>query len=169
MTTAAVQYLTDMGINMNSRIRAVQDAGALEFDPNTYRRVMAELTGKEIEVSDDEARYAFMYTVQNLTAGQPVDIAYDTAVPLARAYISTHPWVLAKPEYEYEPKNAVGALGQPKQKKGAKKEAAILFWNDNQDKYTTRKQWIEALMEAVGLTKAAASTYHYNLRTGAWS
>jgi hypothetical protein len=168
MTTAALQYLTDMNIDTSNRIRAVQDAGALEFDANTYRKVMGELTGLEINVADDTARTAFMYTVQFAVEGQPIDIAYQAAVPKAEDYVAKHPWINAKPDYEYEPTSRVDALGAPKQKKGAKKEAAIAYWNAHQEDHTTRKEWIEALMENVGLTSGAASTYHHNLKKGAW-
>jgi hypothetical protein len=160
-------YLNELGIDTTSRIRGVQDAGALSFDENTYRRIIGELTGEEdVNVGDDYARMTFMYLIGDvLEVGVP---NLPTAEAKAIEYVDAHPWILAKPEYEYEPKSKVDALGQPKQKKGAKKEAAIIFWNANQSKYSTRKEWIKALADNVGLTKAAASTYHHNLKKGIW-
>lgn len=168
----ATAYLTEMGINMSGRVRAVQTAAELDFDADTYRRIIGELTGDDdVNIGDDEVKFVFRYTVQGIAEGQPVDIAYGAAVPKGIDYVATHPWVLAKPDYEsnYTPKSTVDALGQPKQKKGAKKQAAIKFWKENQGKYTTRKEWIEALADAVGLTSAAASTYHHNLNKGNWA
>lgn len=166
----AITYLqTELNIDTRSTIRAVQDAGALEFDENTYRRIIGELTGTEdVNVSDDHARHTFMYLVQDVVSGQ--DINLNAAEERAIKYVAKNPWSIIKPEYNnyYEPKSTVDALGQPKQKKGAKKEAAIAFWNANQGKYTSRKEWIEALAENVGLTPAAASTYHHSLKNGLW-
>lgn len=167
--TPAIKYLNGLGITTSNRIRAVRDAGELEYDANTYRRVIGELTGLEVDVQDDEAKYVFMYTVDNIMIGSTVDMAYANAVPKASKYVATHPWVLVKPDYSTaSTSNKVDALGKPKQKKGAKKAAAIKFWNANKDETWSRKEWIEHLCENVGLTKGAASTYHYNLSRNKW-
>lgn len=163
-------YLKELGIDTTSRIRGVQDAGALEFDENTYRRIIGELTGEEdINVGDDYARMTFMYLIGDvLEAGVPnLAAAEEKAV----RYVDAHPWILAKPEYEYEyeAKSTVDALGQPKQKKGAKKAAAIAFYTKNKAQNWTRKEWIAQLCEAVGLTPAAASTYFHNMSKGSWT
>ena len=171
----ALEYLaTELNISTNSRLRAVQEAGELAFDPDTYRRVIGELTGSEdVNVGDDEAKFAFMYLVEEIVAGQKTDsIDIASAESKAIKFVKNNPWVLAKPDEDdsyYTPKSTVDALGQPKQKKGAKKIAAIRFWKDNQSKFKNRKEWITALAENIGLTEAAASTYHYNLRKGIWS
>lgn len=167
MNEYTTQYLAELGIDTRSRIYAIQDAGALEFDENTYRRIIGELTGTEdVNIGDDYARHTFMYLIDGIMQDNP-DLS--AAEARAIAYVDANRWVLAKPEYEYEPKQTVDALGQPKQRKGAKKEAAIVFWKSNQGKFTTRKEWIAALADNVGLTEAAASTYHHNLKTGKWS
>jgi hypothetical protein len=164
----AITYLQEMNIRTSSRISAVQDAGATRYDAEEYRRILGELTGTEVECTDDEARYVFMYGVEAVVLGTPVEDIVGQAKAKATKFVAENKWVLAKPEYDYEPKNTVDALGKPKQRKGAKKAAAIKFWKDNQDNYTTRKEWIEALSENVGLTAPAASTYHHNLSKGKW-
>jgi hypothetical protein len=166
----AINYLkTELNIDMSSRIRAVQDAGALEFDENTYRRVIGEMLElDDVNISDDHAKHTFMYIVQDLASGLPAQL--EVAEEKAIKFVAKNPWEIIKPDYSqyYEPKSTVDALGQPKQKKGAKKDAAIAFWNANQDKNWTRKEWITNLAEAVGLTPAAASTYYYNVSKKVW-
>lgn len=162
----AITYLNDLNIDTTNHNRAVQSAGLLAFDEDTYREVISDLTGTDTKVEDDFTKYTFMYVVdQIMTKGTP---DFESAYNKAKQLVKQRPWTLAKPEYtsSYTPKSTTDALGNPKQKKGAKKEAAKKFWKENQGKFTTRKQWIEALMEHVGLTKAGASTYHYNLKKG---
>lgn len=153
------------------RIRAVQAAAKLEYDNDAYRAVIADICQLDDapEAHDDIARLAFMYLVQDVIDKHNTSLPF--AIERAEAYIADHPWVLAKaePTSSYVPKSTVDALGKPKQKKGAKKAKAIAFWNANQGKYETRKEWIEALMENVGLTKGAASTYHHNMKKGTWA
>lgn len=155
----------------SGRVRAVQAAAKLDYDANAYRVVIQDLCGITLqgEVDDDHAKHVFMYLVQDVMDKKNTSLPF--ALERANQFIKDRPWVLAKPEptSSYVPKSTVDALGNPKQKKGAKKAKAIAFWNASQDKYTTRKQWIAALMENVGLTSGAASTYHHNLKTGKWS
>ena len=156
----AIAYLNDLGIDTTSRVRAIQTANEMKFDGEGYRRMIAELTGETPTTDDNHARYTFLYLVQDIVTGQKTD-SIDQASIKAAKYLKENPWVVAKPETTsyYEPKTTVDALGQPKQKKGAKKEAAIKFYKENKDKFTTRKEWIAALAQNIGLTEAAASTY----------
>ena len=171
----ALEYLaTELNITTNSRLRAVQEAGELSFNPDTYRKVIGDLIGSnDVNVGDDEAKFTFMYLVEEIVVGQKTDsIDIASAEEKAIKFVQTNRWILAKPDEEtsyYKHKSTIDALGQPKQKKGAKKEAALRFWKTNQNKFTTRKEWINALAKHVGLTEAASSTYHYNLRKGIWS
>jgi hypothetical protein len=172
MMNAAEYLKTELNIDITNRVYAVQDAGATEFDADTYRRIIGELSGSDdINVGDDEAKTAFMYMVDNIATGLPGNIAYPIAEAKAVKFVEANPWINAKPDFEstYTPKSTVDAVGNPKQKKGAKKAQAIAFWKANQGKFTTRKDWIEALMEAVSLSKGAASTYHYNMKSGVWA
>lgn len=166
----AIDYLnTELSLDTTNRFRAIEDAGQLAFNPDTYRRIIGELSGaEEVAVKDDYAKHTFMYLVDNIITGLPGKAALEVAVPKAAAFVESHPWVLAKPEVDYQPTSKVDALGEPKQKKGAKKSAAITFWKENQGNFETRKEWLDALMENVGLTKGAASTYHHNLKKGLW-
>lgn len=161
-----INYLADLNIDVSNRIRAVQAAGAVGFDENGYREVIRDLTGRDDDVADEYTKHTFMYLVDQIAMNGVGD--FDTAYEKAKKYVTKNPWVLAKPEHTstYVPKSTVDALGNPKQKKGAKKAAAQKFWKENQGKFNTRKEWIEALMEAVGLTRAGASTYYYNLQKG---
>lgn len=163
------KYLNELNIDItHGRVRAVKDAGSLALNGDQYREIINDLTGIAVDINDKEARYAFLYTVEYLANGMTPDIALSNALPKAEAFVKNRPWVFAEINHHYTPKSTVDALGKPKQKKGAKKQAAIVFWKNNQDKYDTRKQWIEALAENIGLTSAAASTYHYNLKKGVW-
>ena len=121
----ALEYLsTELNISTNSRLRAVQEAGELEFDPDTYRRVISELTQSEdVNVGDEEAKFTFMYLVEEIVVGQKTD-SLDLASAESKAikFVNANPWAIIKPEYNdyYQPKSTIDALGNPKQKKGAK-------------------------------------------------
>ena len=168
----AIEVLSELKINTTSCLRAVQDANHIRFEDNTYRRLIGQLTGSDdVNVGDDEARHTFLYLVEEIVKEQKTDsIDLASAHNKALKFVKANPWATVKPEYTsyYKPKTTVDALGNPRQKKGAKKAKAIKFWNENRGKFNTRKEWIEALMENVGLTEAAASTYHYNLKKGVW-
>lgn len=162
-----IAYLADLGINTANRARAIQTAKEVLSDANGCRQVINELTGANFDGDDNQAKMTLLYLVQDIVSGQKTD-SIDQASMKANKFITNNPWAFVEPEYKssYVPKSTVDALGKPKKKKGAKKAAAIKFWNDNQGTYTTRKDWINAIAEHVGLTPAGAATYYHNLKTG---
>ena len=159
--------LKQLGIDTHNKYTAVESAGLLNFDADTYRRIIGELTNsEEVNIGDDEADHTFRYIVQDIFENKEVDL--DSAQQRAIRFITKHPHVLIKPDRTsyYVPKKTVDATGAPVQKKGAKKQKALKLWRDNE--FGSRKDWIEFLMKEVPLSKAAASTYYHNMKTGTW-
>lgn len=162
-----ITQLKELNIDTTNKFTAIESAGALEFDENTYRRIIGDLTGsKEVNVGDDEAKHTFLYLVEQVVTDTEIDL--NTAQSKALKLIKRYPHLLIKPEHTsyYVPKKTIDATGAPVQKKGAKKQKALALWRSNE--FSTRKEWIEFLMAEVPLSKAAASTYYHNMKTGIW-
>jgi len=172
----AIERLQSQKIPTNSFIQAIHTLSENGVQmPEVYRSNYAELSGHDMPAClDDHARFHYLYLVQetvrqNMQTGN-VNMAevIDLAEERAKSYIAKNPWIFAKPEVgspNYrEPK--MDAAGNPKQKKGAKREKAISLWNKHKDENLTRKQWIELLVAEVGMTPAGASTYHADLKAG---
>jgi ABC-type oligopeptide transport system ATPase subunit len=155
-------YLTNLKIDTRKVAYAIEDANKERFEDAYYVDHVKALTGVE-----QIARHVFLYIVEQIVVeGKPNT---TKAIAKAVAFITNNPWSTVKPENVsyYVRKSEVDALGKPKQKKGAKKAIAIAFWNANmKSKDITRQSAITMLMEAVGLTKAGASTYYHNLKNG---
>ena len=163
------KFMTNLSvynIDTNSVVRAVADVRGLDFDPDKYREMVKELTGQEPRCTDKAAMYVAQYVVTDLVAG--LSISVDRATEQAMTYLDANPWALVRntAPTTYVRKHEFDAMGQPKKKKGAKKEMALAEWAQHKDKGWTRKQWIEHLVKTVGLSPAGASTYYHNLRTG---
>lgn len=166
----ALELLQSLDIDTTSRINALRDVKGMNFDREGYIELVHQLTGDN-DYSDDDhhARFTALYLVTDIVEGQKTDsIDLASAHEKAVNYLSKNKWVMAERETTsyYKAKTTVDALGNPRQKKGAKKEKAIKFWNNNQGNFSTRKEWVNALMENIGLTQAGASTYYHNLKTG---
>jgi hypothetical protein len=115
------------------------------------------------------ARLVFGYTVQetiktfNSGIIPSMEDVWTDVTTKSAEYIKNHPWsVKDYTQADGEPK--LDAAGNPKQKKGAKKELAREVWNENKHKEMSRKEWIALLVELVGLTPAGASTYYAGLK-----
>ena len=162
-----LKQLKEIGIDTHNKYTAIETAGQTEFDAETYRRIIGELTGaEEVNVGDDEAKHTFMYLVNDIVDKGEADL--DSAQKRGLKLVTKNPHLLIKPETKsyYVPKKTVDATGAPVQKKGAKKQKALKLWKENN--FSTRKEWIEFLMQEVPLSKAAASTYYHNMKTGLW-
>lgn len=170
-----LQTIQNYGIPTNSYIKAVQfvnDQGLLSQEE--YQRRVGELLGQDVTFTDeDQARLFYLYVVQEtVRAGDEADI--DTVKQEAERRVGDFnenmSWVFVTAEdnksEEDKSSNKTDAQGNPKPRKGRKKELAKQVWNENKDKGLTRKQFIELLVEQVGLTKAGASTYYSNLKAG---
>lgn len=170
MTNTNIDLLTSLQINTVSPLRAVQEVRSLDFDEESYKKLVSDLIGRDVDFSDNYALQVAQYIVQDVVNGNEIDL--EGNIEKAAKFVDSHPWINAekKESYSsYKPRSTVDCLGNPKQKKGAKKAKAIKFWNENKGKFNSRKEWIVALMEAVDLSKAGASTYYHNLNTGIYS
>ena len=92
---------------------------------------------------------------------------YHDVLEKSRKHIGNSPWVVMEWEVEQTGEPKMDAAGNPKQKKGAKKEMALKVYEANKHNTDlTRQDWIKLLMDEVGMTKAGASTYYANLKKG---
>ena len=158
--------LASYEINVANRIRAIQSIRELGFDEESYRTMILDLTGREVDGDEFVIENTFKYLVDEVMVDGKCD--FDVALKKATSFVDLNPWVKVKPDYTsyYTPKSTVDAMGNPKQKKGKKKDQAIKLWKERKDENLSRQQWIEILMDKVGLSKMGASTYHYNLSKG---
>jgi hypothetical protein len=186
---APLEVIADYGIPTNSWLDATQYVTTADEDisyqrpgigtlpKEEYEKRIAEVLGldavPEYE-SQKIARIYFGYTVQetirNFQVGVPdMEWLWNDINQRAEKFMIEHPWAIKEyvnEDEDGEPK--LDAAGNPKQRKGAKKELAKKVWADNADKQATmpRKEWIALLCEEVGLTPAGASTYYANLKKG---
>lgn len=138
-----------------------------DLEASEYRVRITELTGRGGELLDREAKYTYMYLIQESVREQVKNpdiqlnmaIQYNIAERKAIDYIEANPWLFV--ECEETPK--IDANGKVKKKRGAKKDLVCKLWVEHKDDGWTRKQWIDFLVEAAEMTKAGASTYYANL------
>lgn len=167
----AIEKLALIGIPTRSPSAAVQhmrDAGWFEKLDEDYKYLIADLGGADSPTEDSrELNFTFRYLVteaienSELKGKELVAVAYEKA----KDFIASHQYVFATPDADVPPK--LDAAGNPKPKKGAKKELARKVYDEqirNKDK--TRKEAIEILVAEVGLSPAGASTYYANLKKG---
>lgn len=116
------------------------------------------------------ARIAYGYAIQETinTKGNP---DWVTIMDKMEKFIADSPWSVKDYEvfsHDSDAPPKLDAMGVPKKKKGAKKALAIEVYNREKltDPDRSRKDWIELLMEEVGLSKAGASTYYASLKNG---
>jgi len=154
-----------LGIPTTSPVAAIRFLNGNGVRIDSHEMIIEEMTGVKIDYNDSRlSRYTFLYMVQNLLkSGVPENLPslVTTSTIQADEFISKNKWAFVTTDN-------VGTDGKPKRKYGGTKEKAKRLWLDNQDKEYTRKQWIELLIKEVGLTKAGASTYHYNMRKNIW-
>jgi len=183
-----LRVITDLGIPTDSIIHAVQHIQSQDethhynifgpYSQQEYEQMITEIMGLEDTPTYDSwkiARVYFGYTVQETlrvfnTGERPdMDDLWIEINRRAEHFMKNQPWAIKDYAAEAaEEDQKLDASGNPKQKKGAKKEAAKRVWDDNFDKQKTmaRKEWIALLCEEVGLSPAAASTYYANLKNG---
>lgn len=183
-----MRVITDLGIPTDSIVHAVQHIQSQEdthhyntfgpYSQQEYEEMITEIIGLDTTPSYASwkiARIYFGYTVQEtlqaFNTGDVPDIEHlwDVINTRAEYFMKDQPWAIK--EYttdDSDDEQNLDAAGNPKQKKGAKKEAAKRVWNDNPDKQKSmsRKEWIALLCDEVGLSPAAASTYYANLKNG---
>ena len=146
-------------------IQAIQAINGLgDLGETEYSARIQEITGTKPTVDPKLLRHTYLYLVQEGIKEGVVDI--EVAVEKATTFTTKNPWSLAR---DPEPVGT-DAAGNPKQKKGAKKDQAVRFYTENKAKAKkdewTRARWITELMAACGLTSGGASTYYANLKAG---
>ncbi len=183
-----LRVITDLGIPTDSIIHAVQHIQSQDethhynifgpYSQQEYEQMITEIMGLDETPTYDSwkiARVYFGYTVQETlrmfnTGDRPdIDELWIEINRRAEHFMKDQPWAIKDYTAEAaEDNQKLDASGNPKQKKGAKKDAAKKLWDENPDKQTTlaRKEWIAMLCEEVGLSSAAASTYYANLKNG---
>lgn len=175
-----IEQLEAWGIPTDYDVKAVQ--AIRNHDPSSGLLWTEELSKEQKEErialilgidqitfeNDKHARLVYGYAVgETVKAGGQVD-AQDILNRVAKT-IDDMPWVVK--EYEAfshadEGPPKLDAVGNVKQKKGAKKALAIEVYNREKGTERSRKEWIELLMSEVGLSKAGASTYYAGLKKG---
>lgn len=173
------EVITSYGIPTHNWVEAAQFVLATDLQTKSeYERRIVEvlgLTAVPHYESQKVARVYFGYTIQetvrafNSNAIPDMEALWEDINKRARKFITENPWSVREYTNEGddgEPK--MDAAGNPKQKKGAKKELAKNIWDNNVDKQKTmkRNEWIALLCEKVGLTPGGASTYYTNLKNG---
>jgi len=170
----AIDTLHNYDIPTHSFISAVKYLNESEGEilPDLYRYRIKELTDQDTQASDETVRWHYLYLVQETVRqslkSDSIDMneMFELATTKAETHLKRNPWLTGERK-DSTPK--FDAAGNPKKKKGAKREMAISLWKKHKDENKTRKEWIELLVEEVGLTTAGASTYHSNLKSGRWN
>ena len=152
------------GERFTSVLEVMQNISALEMDNDEYIKSIYELAGQHtaLDFSNPHSpRVVFGYFVQNLTNAHKDNTQYEVLDLLTKSakqaaeYIANTPW-------SFQLKENVVDENKPL----SKKELAIKIWNERKDTVTTRKEWIEILMNEVEMTKPGAGTYYHNLKHG---
>ena len=156
-----------------SAIHAAKYLREMELDAEEARERVALLTNKSTKLDDKYVIHVYKYLIdRGLTHEGQIDL--ELAEKRAVSFVDSSPWIFAKPDVPY---SSVGpakldAVGNPKRRKGAKKELAIKCYKENKEladeNKWARKDWIKCLMEEVGLSEGGASTYYANLKNGTY-
>ena len=169
---SAYERLEAYDIPMNSpnaAVAAMKDQGWFQKLGEEYKANIELIAGSEVDSDDErELNYTFRYLVTNLIEKPDLSgqLLVDLSLTKARTFIANHSYVFAVPEEDAIPK--LDAAGNPKPKKGAKKEMAKSVYAEQIKDVDgmTRKRAIEILVAEVCLTAAGASTYYANLKKG---
>lgn len=167
-----IEKIAATHIPTTSSIAAIQhmrNGGWFEKSPDDYKFHIVDIAGAESPTEDErELNYTFRYVVASaienpeMKGKELVAIAHEKAV----TFIKDHQYVFAQPEVNITPK--LDAAGNPKPKKGKKKEDAIALYNimveENNGEFPSRQDAIERFMNEIGMTKGGASTYVANCK-----
>jgi len=167
------EFIKEHNLPDHSRILAMQQVMDTHSDlePSEYRVRCIELTGRGDDLLDREARYTYLYIVQEMLAQHQRGhanqinrtVVYNIAERKAIDYIEKNQHMFVEKEDEVK---VDATTGKVKPKRGAKKDKVCALWAEHADKEMSRKEWIELLMKEVDMTKAGASTYYASLKNG---
>ena len=169
---------TDYDVAAVQAIRNHDGTSGIAWTPELTQAEMEERTqlllGCEVTpfVNYKTARMAYGYAVQETVRAQG-QCDPELVISKMEALIKDMPFIVKDYEvfsHDSEGPAKLDAVGQIKRKKGVKKALAIEVYNKEKGTERTRQEWIALLMEAVGLSKAGASTYYAQLKRhdGAW-
>jgi len=177
----AIETLQNYDIPTHSFTAAVKYLNEVEGEvlPELYRDRIKELSGHDTDATDETIRWHYLYLVQetvrqNLKNGTvDMDELFELATEKANTHLKKNPWMLGSRE---DKPVKLDAAGNPKKKKGAKKEMAIELYkkmvDENNGKFPSRKDAIQRFVDEIGMTPAGASTYVANCKKnfakGAW-
>lgn len=165
---SAIENIRNLDIPTNSYIKAhLALRDRKDFDRLNYKDLINNvIDGHHVSNIDDRvAQYTFLYIVQeavrnNMNGVEMSDWElFDLANRKAEKYIKNNSWVFAKPDEE--PK--VDSEGNPKKKKGAKKDMAIELYGKYRNE-KSRKEIIQLFIDEIGMSKAGATTYYHNMK-----
>lgn len=171
-----LEVIAEFGVSTTSCIRAIQDINdpdrPITLSKAQYEQTIADIIGGDhppVYRNEKEARIYFLYVVQETIRAFQTDIpemdeVWEEAQRRAADLIQRQPWVAKdyKTDEIGEPK--LDATGNPKKRKGAKKEEAEALYRKMNDGLNDRPTIVAALMEEVGLSKPGATTYFHNLK-----
>jgi hypothetical protein len=151
-------------------MRAVLEAKDMRPTPSKALEYVREIVGNdEVDLKGERAVYTFYYVVQKAIRthlwGEPVegeDLLTPSIVEADKLLHRLTEGDLTFVRATLEDKPRVDAAGNPKKKKGAKQELAAELYQKNKDK--DRKEIIQIFVDEIGMSKAGATTYFYNMR-----
>lgn len=174
-----LEIIGDYGVSTTSYLRAIQEFnGILDEDPillrkEEYEEKIAEIVGGDHPPryrNEKEARIYFLYVVQETIRAFQTDVpemsdVWEDAQARAKKMIEEQPWSIKEYFTEDSGEPKLDAAGNPKRRKGAKKEEAEALYVKMNDGKNDRPSIIAALVDEVGLSKAGATTYFHNLKS----
>lgn len=155
-----IELISKYNITTDSYIKAVQELNAESLTDVEYLDRIEELVGGTVDLKGASPKYTYMYFVENVIKNGE-NYWLNDSIERARKFVDKYDWAMKK-ETPQQNEETIVKTG----KKGAKKIQAIKLYNERKNEEMSRKQWIELLISEIGLTKAGASTYFHNLKTG---
>jgi len=172
-----LEIIAGYGVSTTSYIRAIQEFNDLErpivLRKAQYEQGIADIIGGDHPPSysnEKEAKIYFLYVVQETIraygTGVIPDMAevWENAQIRAKKMIENQPWAIKDYFTEDDGEPKLDATGNPKKRKGAKKDEAEALYRRLNDGTNDRTAIIDALINEVGMSKPGATTYFHNLK-----
>lgn len=164
----AIKILKSHNIPIDSYIAAIQYLNAREPDgvsSKRYEKRIRELMGNEgIQVSDQYIRHVYLYLVQEIVRTSlitdQIDLKalFSLSVKQAIEFVDSHPYLFTERKTPVK----LDSIGQPKKKKGWKKDEAERLFKEN--KGMSKKEVMAMFIKELDMTKLGAQTYYYNCK-----
>lgn len=172
-----LEIIADYGVPTTSYLRAIQafndDEKPIVLRKEQYEKGIADIVGGDHPPSysnEKEARIYFLYVVQETIRAfsqgtiPEMDVVWEDAQNRAKNMIANQPWAIKDYAAEDTGEPKLDAAGNPKKRKGAKKDEAEALYRRMNDGKNDRVAIINALVEEVGMSKPGATTYFHNLK-----